>query len=214
MKTPRAAAIAGIIFSLLLIASFSLIWTSIPSDPLSAKEDVIKNARRLSLALDLLPFAGIAFLWFIGVLRDRLGPLEDRFFATVFLGSGLLFLAMVFTGAAVAGGIIRVLLAEPGAMVESGAYALGRLQVHGAIRTYALKMAGVFMISTATISIRTKIVPRWIAVVGYLLALVLLLTGGGTTKWVPLVFPVWVLLVSGYVLLDNLRPARPPDVTS
>jgi len=43
-----------------------------------------------------LPFAGIAFLWFIGVLRDRLGELEDRFFATVFLGSGLLFLAMLF----------------------------------------------------------------------------------------------------------------------
>ena len=145
------------------------------------------------------------------MLRDRLGPLEDRFFATVFLGSGLLFLAMVFTGAAVAGGLIRILGADPQAMVDSGAYALGRLQVHGAIRTYALKMAGVFMISTATISIRTKIVPRWIAVVGYLLALVLLLTGGGTTRWVPLVFPLWTLLVSGYVLLDNLRPSRRPE---
>jgi hypothetical protein len=28
----------------------------------------------VSLALGLLPFAGIAFLWFIGVVRDRLGP--------------------------------------------------------------------------------------------------------------------------------------------
>lgn len=33
--------------------------------------------------------AGIAFLWFIGVIRDRSGAHEDRFFATVFLGSGL-----------------------------------------------------------------------------------------------------------------------------
>jgi hypothetical protein len=55
------------------------------------------------LALYLVPFAGIAFLWFIGVLRDRLGELEDRFFATVFFGSGLLFLAMLFASAAVAG---------------------------------------------------------------------------------------------------------------
>ncbi len=214
MKTPRAAAIAGIVFSLLLIASFSLIWTSIPADPLSAEDEVIRNSERLSLALDLLPFAGIAFLWFIGVLRDRLGALEDRFFATVFLGSGLLFLAMVFTGAAVAGGIIRVLGADPRAMVSSGAYALGRLQVHATIRLYALKMAGVFMMSTATISLRTKIVPRWMALVGYPLALVLLLTGGGTTKWVPLVFPLWVLLLSAYVLFDNLRPGRASEATT
>jgi hypothetical protein len=212
MKTPRAAAVAGIIFSLLLIASFSLIWTSIPVDPLSSEQEVIRNSRRLALALDLLPFAGIAFLWFIGVLRDRLGAQEDRLFATVFLGSGLLFLAMVFTGAAVAGGIIQILAADARGMVTSGAYALGRLQVHAVIRTYALKMAGVFMISTATISIRTKIVPRWIALLGYLLALVLLLTGGGTTRWVPLVFPLWVLLVSVHVLLDNLRSTPSADV--
>jgi hypothetical protein len=42
----------------------------------------------------------------IGALRDRLGEFEDRFFATVFLGSGLLFLAMLFASAAVAAGII------------------------------------------------------------------------------------------------------------
>ena len=48
-----------------------------------------RNAVRF--ALDLVPFAGIAFLWFIGVLRSRLGKLEDQFFATVMLTSGLLF---------------------------------------------------------------------------------------------------------------------------
>jgi len=45
-------------------------------------------------------------LWFIGVLRDRLGEREDKFFATVFFGSGLLFLAMLFAAAAVAGALI------------------------------------------------------------------------------------------------------------
>ena len=67
----------------------------------------------MALALNLVPFAGIAFLWFIGVLRDRLGEREDRFFATVFLGSGLLFLAMLFISAAVAGGIIIAHTADP-----------------------------------------------------------------------------------------------------
>ena len=53
-----------------------------------------------------MPFAGIAFLWFIGVVRDRLGRLEDQFFSTVFFGSGLLFLAMVFVSMAIAGGMV------------------------------------------------------------------------------------------------------------
>ena len=48
----------------------------------------------------MAPFAGIAFLWFIGVLRNRVGALEDQFFSTVFLGSGLLFVASLFASAA------------------------------------------------------------------------------------------------------------------
>jgi len=110
LTTPRAAAIAGIIFSLLLMASMFLIRTSIPANPLAAPVDVMKHWHRVSFALDLMPFAGISFLWFVGVLRDRLGELEDRFFATVFLGSALLFLAMIFVGSSVAGGIIKLLL--------------------------------------------------------------------------------------------------------
>lgn len=53
-----------------------------------------------------MPFAGIAFLWFIGVIRDRLGDHEDRFFASVFLGSGLIFLATVFVAMAIAGALL------------------------------------------------------------------------------------------------------------
>ncbi|HYQ80704.1 MAG TPA: hypothetical protein VEP68_04335, partial [Anaeromyxobacteraceae bacterium] len=70
LTTPRAAAVAGILFSLLLAVSMSLMWISVPPDPLAARTDVVRNARRISLALDMLPFAGIAFLWFVGVLRD------------------------------------------------------------------------------------------------------------------------------------------------
>src|SRR5215472_5816976 len=96
MRTPRAAAVAGILFSLLLMTSFLLVRISVPANPLSEASGFAEHAQAISLALNLLPFAGIAFLWFIAVLRDRLGELEDRFFATVFLGSGLLFVAMLF----------------------------------------------------------------------------------------------------------------------
>ena len=46
-------------------------------------------------ALYLAPFAGIAFLWFVAVIRDQIGDREDRFFATVFFGSGILFVALL-----------------------------------------------------------------------------------------------------------------------
>jgi hypothetical protein len=100
LKTPKAAAIAGMLFSVLLLAVFWLLRTSIPADPQEPGSWLQGSSGSVALALNLMPFAGIAFLWFIGVLRDRLGQQEDRFFATVFFGSGLLFLAMLFTSAA------------------------------------------------------------------------------------------------------------------
>ena len=71
------------------------------------------------------------------------------------------------------------------------------------MNVYAMKMAGVFMISTCTLSIRTGIFPRWMAFLGYALALLLFLSIG-YLYWVPPVFPLWVLLISGYILLANL----------
>jgi hypothetical protein len=204
MKTPRTAAIAGIVSSVLLAISQVLIRISIPSNPLAPALDVISHSKTISLALNLLPFAGISFLWFIAVVRDRLGELEDRFFATVFLGSGLLYIAMMFVSAALAGGLITVLGSGTENLIRSGAYALSRAEIYQATQVYGIKMAGVFMISTCTISLRTRIVPRWMAVLGYALALSLLLSIG-TIEWIPLVFPAWVFLVSVHILIQNLR---------
>jgi hypothetical protein len=103
IKTPRAAAVAGILFSLLAITSFLLFRISIPPNPLSQPAGMIHHPKTISVALYLVPFAGIAFLWFMGVIRDRLGEYEDRFFATVFLGSSLMFVAMIFAVAAEVG---------------------------------------------------------------------------------------------------------------
>ena len=204
MRTPRAAAIAGIVFSVLFITSLLLVWISIPADPLGPASAVINHLKTISFSLNLLPFAGIAFLWFIAVIRDRLGELEDRFFATVFLGSGLLFIAMIFSAAATAGGIITVLGTGSENLVQSGAYALGRAEIAQTMHIYAMKMAGVFMITTSTIAMQTRAFPHWMAVLGYVLALLLLLSVG-TIEWVPLVFPLWVLLISAYILMENLR---------
>ena len=80
LKTPRAAAIAGILFSVLLIAGLLLVRLSVRADPLEAGAWLMTSSNTIALALNLIPFAGIAFLWFIAVLRDRLGELEDRTF--------------------------------------------------------------------------------------------------------------------------------------
>ena len=201
MRTPRAAALAGIIFSLLTITSHLLVWFSIPSNPLGPAAAVVNHSKIISVALSFQSFAGIAFLWFIGVVRDRVGELEDRFFATIFLGSGLLYVAMVFATGAIAGGILTVLGKGLEGLIASGTYALGREQIQS-MQVYAAKMAGVFMISTSTISLQARIVPRWLVFLGYALAAIHLLIIG-SIEWIPLAFPVWVLLFSLYVLLAN-----------
>jgi hypothetical protein len=114
LRTPRAAAIAGIAFSILLLAFFWLLRRSVPADPNDPGTWLRTDAASVALALNLVPFAGVAFLWFVGVLRDRLGDGEDRFFSTVFFGSALLFLAMLFASAAVLGAIVLIFANEPG----------------------------------------------------------------------------------------------------
>jgi hypothetical protein len=204
LTTPGAAAIAGILFSVLLITSLVLVMISVPANPQDAGAWLSDNSSTVSLALNLVPFAGIAFLWFIGVVRDRLGVNEDRLFATVFLGSGLLFLAMLFATTANAGGIITIYGSIPGMLIDSGIYTYGRTLIYVIMNTYAMKMAGVFMITTCTLSLRTGIIPRWMAYLGLALA-VLLLLSTGTLYWAPLIFPLWVLLISVHILVANLR---------
>ena len=204
LKTPRAAAIAGIVFSLLLITSLVLLRLSVPDTPLERGLWLGTEANRVAIALNLVPFAGIAFLWFIGVLRARLGDLEDRFFATVFLGSGLLFLAMLFVAAATAGALLLAHDSETGGLAQSSTFNLARALSFSVMNIYAVKVAAVFMITTSTIAIYTKITARWIGFSGYILA-AFLLFGGSVSDWVVIVFPLWVLVLSCDVLLDNLR---------
>src|SRR6266436_3727812 len=205
LKTPKAAAIAGIAFSLLLLLILWLLRTSIPADPLEPGAWLATDTRAIKVALNLVPFAGVAFIWFIGVLRDRLGQLEDRFFATVFFGSALLFLAMLFAAAAVIGAVMLLAsTAEPNELMNSATFRFARAAAYIVTNVYASKMAAVFMISTSTVVIYTGIAPRWIAFIGYLSALVLLL-GSFYIGWSFAVLPVWVFVISVYILIDNLR---------
>jgi hypothetical protein len=203
LRTPKAAAIAGIVFSGLLIAITWRLRVLVPDDPLEPGAWLKTNTTAVELTLNLVPFTGIAFLWFLGVLRDRLADREDKFFATVFFGSGLMFLAMLFVSAATIGSIIFSAAVAPNQMINSATFHFARSLAYNLTNLYAIKMAAVFMFSTSTACIYTNIAPRWIAISGYALALVLLL-GSYHISLSPIVFPMWVLLLSLYILVDNV----------
>jgi hypothetical protein len=208
LRTPRAAAVAGIVFSVFLIAALALLRISVPAHPGVPGAWFTDPGRRaaVAVALNLVPFAGIAFLWFIGVLRDRIGAREDRFFATVFLGSGLLFVGMLFVGAAIAGGLIAAASQPPG---QPGAdtLAVGRNVTAVLVNVYAMRMAAVFTLTTVTIARRTEIVSRWLTLAGIAAALVLLV-GIGISPWVELLFPAWILALSVDILMAGLKVSR------
>jgi len=202
IRTPRAAAVAGIAFSVLLTLGFALIRFAVHDEPDEPGSWVADDTKRTAVivALNLLPFAGIAFLWFIGVVRDRIGQGEDRLFATVFLGSGLLFVAMLFATGAIAGGLVATAEEIPTAEVWS----FGRRVSYTLLTVYAMRMAAVFSISTTTLASRLGLLPRWLTVLGLASGLTLLVTAG-LVPWIELIFPAWVFVFSVHILLATFR---------
>lgn len=210
LQTPRAAGAAGIIFGLLLGIAIILIRIALAAQPSDATTWLADASRRQALqaALQLLPFAAISFLWFMGAIRDYVGAAEDRFFATVFLGSGLLFVAMLLIVAATASSLLATTdVSQTAPQLQVWEYA--RNFTFSLLSSYAMRMAAVFTISTTTIGRRLGIFPRWLAWLGYLVALVLLFIVS-SIAWTELVFPVWVLLVGGYIFRTTFRAWHAP----
>jgi hypothetical protein len=208
--TPVAGAIAGIVFAVLFSASAIILRRTWGGDAGESGAWLTGDTEPFKFALALVPFAGLAFLWFIAVARERLGRFEDQFFSTVFIGSGLLFLAMVFAGAATAGAILAAAEHDPAGFAASTTYGYARQAVAQIHTVYALRMAAVFQLSQATLWLRTGVMPRWTALLTYVVALVLLFVFTASW-WVVLVFPAWVLLISVYILIARLGGRQAVD---
>jgi len=208
--TPRAGAIAGILFAVTCTISLTLIVTTLTEVTADSGAWLERGTGRFSFAVGLLPFSGIFFLWFIAVARERLGRFEDQFFSTVFLGSGLLFLALLFAAAGVAGAIVAGHARSPDDFAGSSTYFFARDVVAQIFNVYALRMAAVFLFSQATLWLRTGVMPRWMAFLSIAVGLVLLFVIT-QASWVLLVFPGWVFMVSVYILILSLRPKKPGD---
>jgi hypothetical protein len=114
---------------------------------------------------------------------------------------------MLFVSAAFVGGIIIAHAIGFDQLVGSATFSVARAIAYEVMNVYAIKMAAVFTVVTCTLALRTRFVPLWIAVAGYAAALVLLFANR-YVEWAMLVFPLWVLLISLYILADSLRAPR------
>jgi len=200
LRTPRSAAFAGIAFAVLACASLVAIHFAVPHHP--AGSGIAESPKRelLLIGLSLLPFAAVAFLWFTGVVRDRIGQREDRFFGTVFLGSGLLFVGVLLVGEAVASGM--VLSVDSTAQSFSAAppdWWIATRNIGTELVEAALQMAGVFLTATTTLLWRTGAAPRWLTLSGSVIS-ILLLFSVYVTQWAGLLFPVWIFALSVHIL--------------
>jgi hypothetical protein len=212
LTTPRAAGVAGIIFALLFFVALVLLKevVGIGLDTQTVLDNLDSKSTAGLVGLYLVPFAGIAFLWFIGVVRDRIGVHEDRFFATAFLGNGLLFVAMLFAAAAVLGGLIAGNEFGTATPTDLSTVGFARSVGYSFLFVYSAKVAGVFILATSTIFRRSRW-PRWTFISGFIVALVLILS---VSFFEPIVMllPAWVVAISIYVLVTGGRGAVPEVV--
>ena len=205
VRSPRSAALAGIVFSLLMISSMILLYRSATATLADIDIEWLESwSGAASVVLVLVPFAGIAFLWFTGVMRDLMGDLEDKFFSTVFLGSGIILVVMMYVWAATVGAVFGTYALAAEMSVDRDVYLFGLVFMNQIIGNYFLRMAAVYMLSIGSLWTRTKVVPRWMVIVTYIVGLGFLLFAG-ILREARFLFPAWVLLVSVYILIVNYR---------
>ena len=208
IRSPRSAALAGILFSGLLIASMLLVTGTTQVSPAEINAEWIETrSSSVSLALGFVPYAGIAFFWFTGVIRDHIGDREDRFFATVFLGSGIAFVVLFFIWAATTGAVFGSFSLAADLLTSKDIFIFGLMFRNEILGNYILRIAGVYMFSIGTIWTRSEVMPRWLTVTTYLVALFFLFFAGSIRE-ARFIFPGWVLLTSIYILITNRRLER------
>lgn len=205
IRSPRSAAFAGIIYSVLMITGMLLVANMVSPIPVEIDRKWLEQwSSSATISVTIVPFAGLAFLWFTGVIRDRLGDREDRFFSTIFLSSGIIYVVMLFVWGGIAGAIFGTFAATVDRVFDFDIFILGFALMQEVISDFALRMAGAYMMSIGSIWTRTGVMPRWLSIVTFVVALGFLLFAGRVRE-ARFIFPAWVLVVSIYILILNYR---------
>jgi hypothetical protein len=169
------------------------------------------NSTAILWWLQVLMFATVAFLWFIGVIRGRIGDHEPKLFGTVFFGASILFSGLLFLGAS--------LLASPAVLVVIGdrlpspeVAAMSRAGAVAVFSVFAARVATLVMLSTASLGRATGALPRWLVVVSYVAGIVQFVNVTVTGASIYLM-PTWVAVVSIVLLVRHPRnlAVAPPE---
>lgn len=175
-----------------------------------------EGSRRVTLAgLYVMPFAGIAFVWFIVALRmwiSASGRREDALFSNVQLVSGILYTALFLVSAA-ASAAIAAATEFTDAEIDP-AFARQFNQYGDTILfVFAMRMAAMFVFTTCTVSRHASILPGWFLWIGYAVGLFLLLSAS-FYRALSLVFPLWLLCLAVLLMLRARRIPRDRRITA
>jgi hypothetical protein len=157
----------------------------------------------------VVPFAGIAFMWHMGATRTLVEALPGSTSEVprwLQVTSGVLFVCMLFAGTATAAGVALLTVLSTSPLPDPGVSRALTGAGYGMVFVFATRAAGMYMLTTTTMARRRQLLPRWASLVSYLAAAFLFVS----TTFHPvtlMVFPGWVLLLSG-VLLVNVSPRR------
>lgn len=216
IRSLRAASLAGIAFSVLIVIGLTLLRSQPSADATAAELEEYYlddwNRSRVLLGLTASSFAAIAFLWFMAVIRRQVGEREDQFFSTVFLGSGLVFLSLFLTTAAASAAPALAIEFADAAVPSSGTVGLLKGYVWGLFSVVGVRMAAVFMLTTSTLGLRTHALPRWLGFLGVGLAVAMLVAATFSAP-IGQLFALWVAVVSIELLVrrDKVEPATEPS---
>jgi hypothetical protein len=206
IRSLEAAAVAGGIYAVLAVVGLSLL-SRYPSlnqtdAEITAWFDDSANQSSLIVGLNLIALSSIAFLWFVAVIRRRLGDLEDRFFGTVFFGSAIVYVAIWLAGAAVlAGPAVANTTLDSGSVSEASASLAAGIGA-ALLLVVAPRVQAVFVLTTSTLILRSRVLPSWLAIVGYVIA-VGMFVFPLVAEPLGLGFPTWVFVVSLVIFLHQ-----------
>ncbi|MGH2583545.1 MAG: hypothetical protein ACRDJE_01380 [Dehalococcoidia bacterium] len=208
-RAAQVTAGAGIGFALLFLIAYWLL-SHVPG-PNASLEEIERfysdpgDRRRILAGLYLMPFAGIAFLWFSVTLRmwiSGYGRRVDILFSNIQLVSGIVFIALFFVSAASA----SVLAAS----VEFADVPIDPLTARQFPQfgttlffVFGVRMAAMYVLATTNIGRIGDLLPRWFTYCGFAVGIFLLLSVTFSRALV-LVFPAWMLVLC-VILLTRAR---------
>ena len=202
-RSIESAAAAGLVFAVASIVSWFLLQLppdlSAPDAEISAWYEDSGNSQAVLIGLTLAVISAIAFLWFVAVIRRRVGDREDQFFATVFFGSGMLLTGVMLVGsAALASPAVMATLADR--VPDPGATALVVAFGTALMALVLPRMQAVFVLSTSSLALRTERISRWVSYFGYAIGLVMFFMPI-LLEPLGLAFPIWVGVLSVALLM-------------